>query len=58
MRSRELRIVSVLAIYAAAFLIYAEKWAFTWDESYHLLAAQLMGAGRRPTSTFAFRRLR
>ena len=44
----------VLSLYAAAFLIYAETCAFTWDESYHLLAAQLMGAGRRPYIDFCF----
>jgi hypothetical protein len=44
----------VLALYAAVFLLYAEKWAFTWDESYHLLAAQLMGAGKRPYLDFCF----
>ena len=54
MRSRDLGIFGVLAIYAAAFLVYAEKWAFTWDESYHLLAAQLMGAGKRPYIDFCF----
>ena len=43
-----------LSLYAAVFLIYAETWAFTWDESYHLLAAQLMGAGRRPYLDFCF----
>jgi hypothetical protein len=44
----------VLALYAAAFLLYAEKWAYTWDESFHLLAAQLMGAGKRPYIDFCF----
>jgi hypothetical protein len=44
----------VLSLYAAAFLIYSETWAFTWDESYHLLAAQLMDAGRKPYLDFCF----
>jgi hypothetical protein len=44
----------VLSLYAAVFLIYSETLAFTWDESYHLLAAQLMGAGRRPYIDFCF----
>ena len=44
----------VLSLYAAVFLIYAVTWAYTWDESYHLLAAQLMGAGRRPYIDFCF----
>ena len=44
----------MLSLYAAAFLIYSQNWAFTWDESYHLLAAQLMGAGRKPYIDFCF----
>jgi hypothetical protein len=44
----------VLALYAAVFVIYSETRAFTWDESYHLLAAQLMDAGRRPYIDFCF----
>jgi hypothetical protein len=44
----------VLSLYAAVFLIYAETGAFTWDESYHLLAAQLIAAGRRPYLDFCF----
>jgi hypothetical protein len=47
-------LIAVVALYAATFLVYAEKWAFTWDESYHLLAAQLMGAGKRPYIDFCF----
>src|SRR5579863_1890660 len=47
-------LIGVIALYAAAFLIYAEKWAFTWDESYHLLAAQLISAGKRPYIDFCF----
>src|ERR1700679_569861 len=43
-----------LALYAALFLIYAEKWAFAWDESFHLLAAQLINAGKRPYLDFLF----
>src|SRR5271157_1613212 len=44
----------ILSLYAVVFLVYAEMWAFTWDESYHLVAAQLMGAGRRPYIDFCF----
>lgn len=54
MTSRRIWIFGVLALYAAAFLLYAEKWAFTWDESYHLLAAQLIGAGKVPYLDFCF----
>ena len=47
-------LIGVLALYAAALLVYAEKWAFTWDESFHLLAAQLIAAGKRPYIDFCF----
>jgi hypothetical protein len=47
-------LIGLVALYAAAFLVYAEKWAFTLDESFHLLAAQLMGAGKRPYLDFCF----
>ena len=53
-RGPYLWLCGALSLYAAAFLIYSETWAFTWDESYHLLAAQLMGAGRRPYIDFCF----
>jgi 4-amino-4-deoxy-L-arabinose transferase-like glycosyltransferase len=43
-----------MAVYAAAFLLYAEKWDFSFDESFHLLAAQLIGAGKRPYLDFCF----
>ena len=44
----------MLALYAAVLLVYAEKWAFTWDESFHLLAAQSINAGKRPYIDFFF----
>ncbi len=44
----------LLSLYAAALLVYSQTWAFTWDESYHLLAAQLIDAGRRPYIDFCF----
>jgi hypothetical protein len=43
-----------LSLYAAAFLVYAETWAFTPDEGYHVLAAQLIAAGRIPYIDFCF----
>jgi hypothetical protein len=54
MMSRETKVLGALALYAAAFLLYAVKWAFTWDESYHLVAAQLIAAGKRPYIDFCF----
>ena len=53
-RGPYLWLCGVLSLYAAVFLVYAETWAFTWDESYHLLAAQLIGAGRKPYIDFCF----
>lgn len=47
-------VCAVLAVWAAALLVYAERWAFAWDESFHLLAAQLIGLGRRPYIDFCF----
>jgi hypothetical protein len=44
----------VLLLYAAVFLVYAVTWAFTYDEGYHLLAAQLIAAGRIPYIDFCF----
>ena len=45
---------AIAGLYAAAFLIYSVTWAFTWDESYHLLASQLMAGGKRPYLDFCF----
>jgi hypothetical protein len=44
----------VLSLYSAVFLVYAETWAFTADEGYHLLAAQLIAVGRTPYIDFCF----
>ena len=53
--SRQTRFGWLIAgIYAAAFLIYSVTWAFTWDESYHLLASQLMAGGKLPYLDFCF----
>src|ERR1022692_3332677 len=53
-RAPHLWLYGVLALYAVVFLLYAETWAFTADEGYHLLAAQLIGAGRTPYIDFCF----
>ncbi|MEO8597785.1 MAG: hypothetical protein ABI759_30975 [Candidatus Solibacter sp.] len=44
----------IVALYAALFVLYAETAAFTPDEGYHLLAAQLIAAGRTPYLDFCF----
>lgn len=41
-------------IYVVALLVYAETWAATGDEGFHLLAAQLIKHGKRPWIDFCF----
>ena len=43
-----------LSLYAAVFLVYSQTWAFTADEGYHMLAAQLIAAGKTPYIDFCF----
>ena len=38
----------------AALLFYSQTKAFAWDEGFHLLAAQLIKAGREPYLDFCF----
>jgi hypothetical protein len=42
------------ALLAAALMVYAETLAFTGDEGFHMLAAQLIKAGKRPYLDFCF----
>ena len=44
----------IAGLYATLFLIYSVTWAFTWDESYHLLASQLIAGGKIPYIDFCF----
>src|SRR4051812_24058483 len=44
----------LLLLYAAALLLYSQTSAFAWDETYHLLAAQLILAGKKPYLDFCF----
>ncbi|HLK22161.1 MAG TPA: hypothetical protein VKT81_24605 [Bryobacteraceae bacterium] len=37
-----------------ALTVYAVTWAVAWDEGFHLLAAQLIHAGKRPYLDFLF----
>jgi hypothetical protein len=53
-RGARLWLCGWLSLYAAALLTYAETWAYTYDESYHLLAAQLINAGKTPYLDFCF----
>lgn len=43
-----------LPVYAALFLLYSQTSAFAWDETYHLLTAQLILAGKKPYIDFCF----
>ena len=42
------------SILAVAMLVYAEVRAFVWDEGFHLVAAQLIDAGKKPYIDFCF----
>ena len=43
-----------LAVIALALTVYSETIAFVWDEGFHLVAAQLIAAGKTPYIDFAF----
>jgi hypothetical protein len=47
-------LIAVLLIIVAALLVNSQSRAFTDDEGYHLLAAQLIRAGARPYLDFCF----
>jgi hypothetical protein len=44
----------VLATILAVLVVYSQTAAFTWDEGFHLLAAQLISKGKRPYLDFCF----
>ncbi|MBV9085029.1 MAG: hypothetical protein JOZ62_20315 [Acidobacteriaceae bacterium] len=56
MRLRQSRaaLYGLIAVISAGLLAYAESLAFVWDEGFHLLAAQLIAAGKRPYLDFCF----
>jgi hypothetical protein len=43
-----------MALYTAALLVYSQTLAYTGDEGFHLIAAQLIRAGMRPYIDFMF----
>jgi hypothetical protein len=47
-------LLAALAVLGAWILIYSQTWAFTGDEGFHLLAAQLIDHGRKPYIDFCF----
>ena len=49
-----LRLLALAALLFAGLLLYSQTLAFAWDEGFHLLAAQLIKAGKRPYLDFCF----
>lgn len=47
-------ICGVVAVIATGLLVYSQTQALAWDEGFHLLAAQLIKAGKRPYLDFCF----
>jgi hypothetical protein len=45
---------AVTILLFAGLLLYSQTRAFSWDEGFHLLAAQLILAGKRPYLDFCF----
>lgn len=46
--------LGLAALAGAALVFYSQTRAFAWDEGFHLLAAQMIGRGRRPYLDFCF----
>jgi hypothetical protein len=44
----------VVALLGTGLILYSRTAAFAWDEGFHLLTAQLIGAGKRPYLDFCF----
>src|SRR5580700_2330995 len=49
-----LSLCAVFAALAAGLLLYSQTQALAWDEGFHLLAAALIKAGKRPYLDFCF----
>ena len=49
-----LALCGVASLLSAGLLVYSQTLAFAWDEGFHLLAAQLIKAGKRPYLDFFF----
>jgi hypothetical protein len=47
-------VAGAVAIFAAGLLYYSQTTAFSWDEGFHLLTAQLISRGERPYLDFFF----
>ena len=49
-----LRLYGIFGLFAAILIAYSQTWAYTGDEGFHLLAAQLIHHGMRPWLDFCF----
>jgi hypothetical protein len=47
-----LLLCGVLSLIAVGLVVYSQTVAFSWDEGFHLLAAQLVNAGKKPYADF------
>src|SRR5580698_7964987 len=45
-------LLGLVTLLAAGLMVYAQTWAFAWDEGFHVLAAQLILKGMRPYIDF------
>ncbi|HYA16652.1 MAG TPA: hypothetical protein VEF06_04260 [Bryobacteraceae bacterium] len=53
-RKSFLRIWTALAAVTAILVVYSQTLSLTWDEGFHLVAAQLIRAGKKPYVDFLF----
>ena len=52
---QEMRLLyTVFILWAAGLLLYSQTLAFHWDEGFHILAADLINAGKQPYIDFFF----
>ena len=54
MNARSLWLAVGCALVTVGLVVYSQTSAFTWDEGFHLLAAQLIQGGKRPYLDFCF----
>ena len=54
LRARAYPLYLAGALLAAALVAYSQTYAFAWDEGFHIVAAQLIKAGRRPYLDWMF----
>src|ERR1700685_4195237 len=53
-RTAFLLLASTALLIAAGLLVYSQTMGFVWDEGFHLVAAQMILAGKRPYIDFCF----